>query len=635
MTKAAQDDNVDPALERMRITDDGNVGIGIVAPSNKLHVYGTGPVRIENAGEADINFIDSNAGQNWQVGTNSNGFYVYDNSYRLIVKPTSGDVYLNNKHAFRSNDSWLRLNQDNAFANGTYTPGHLRADGGFTSGSSGNPGVGQIRATALSGGGNRIVMTDNNGTLYPSTSLVGTGLGDNLGNHVATTTLNMNNQAITNIVDSYNSGWYRNNNNLQGLYNQAVGAYFYASAANVWNMGGGGSYPQLIFRDNYQSTIRGYVYSDGGGFGLLHNGGGWAIRTQPGYQELYDDTYLNRARPYIIYDRDNSGYYWNGNGESRAYRTEAQRGWGTWVQYDANNTAYYVDPDGVSAYNDLRSNLFRDRANAGYYLDMDNYQIMTGTCYLSHTTSQVRVGHGYAPNYCVAGTYSCGWNGWSTCWSSCVSQPWYDKLTVYGQARAYSWAGWSDGRYKKNISTVTGALDMVKQMRGVTYDWKELTTPEEDAKRYGHGEYVADEGMTFNGLRSDMGVIAQEIQRVLPNAVSEKEVKDSSGVVLGTQFAVDYDNIIPVLIEAIKEQQIMIEELQLLAGLKSNRSAEADGLTTKALTDGMLERASGMSAEVKSRVKELVDAINEGKVQLNPKLKREMSEFIINGTLPQ
>lgn len=87
--------------------------------------------------------------------------------------------------------------------------------------------------------------------------------------------------------DIYNNGWFRNNNVNQGLYNQAVGAHFYASAANVWNMGGGGAYPQLIFRDNHQSTIRGYIYSDSSGFGMLNNGGNWMFYTPYDTQDVH------------------------------------------------------------------------------------------------------------------------------------------------------------------------------------------------------------------------------------------------------------------------------------------------------------------------------------------------------------
>ena len=84
----------------------------------------------------------------------------------------------------------------------------------------------------------------------------------------------------------------------------------------------------------------------------------------------------------------------------------------------------------------------------------------------------------------------------------------------------------SDEKLKKDISTIDDALDKVKQLRGVDYTWKDS---EEKSK----------------------GVIAQELQEVFPELVSESE----SGL------SVNYNGIIGVLIEAIKEQQKQIDKL--------------------------------------------------------------------------
>jgi hypothetical protein len=71
----------------LSIQPGGNVGIGTNSPTNKLHIVGDGSVTIENPnGEADILFKSGN-NQTWQVGTNSFGWYVWDDSYRLVVKP--------------------------------------------------------------------------------------------------------------------------------------------------------------------------------------------------------------------------------------------------------------------------------------------------------------------------------------------------------------------------------------------------------------------------------------------------------------------------------------------------------------------------------------------------------------------
>jgi hypothetical protein len=97
----------------------------------------------------------------------------------------------------------------------------------------------------------------------------------------------------------------------------------------------------------------------------------------------------------------------------------------------------------------------------------------------------------------------------------------------------------SDKRLKENIKPLDSALDKVLQISGVEFDWKELT---EEEKKTIHG----NQG-------HDVGVIAQEIEEVLPEVVTTRD----SGY-----KAVKYEKIVPLLIEAIKEQQKEIEELK-------------------------------------------------------------------------
>ena len=97
----------------------------------------------------------------------------------------------------------------------------------------------------------------------------------------------------------------------------------------------------------------------------------------------------------------------------------------------------------------------------------------------------------------------------------------------------------SDKRLKENIKPLDSALDKVLKISGVEFDWKELT---EEEKKTIHG----NEG-------HDVGVIAQEIEEVLPEVVTERD---------NGYKAVKYEKIVPLLIEAIKEQQKQIEELK-------------------------------------------------------------------------
>ena len=99
-------------------------------------------------------------------------------------------------------------------------------------------------------------------------------------------------------------------------------------------------------------------------------------------------------------------------------------------------------------------------------------------------------------------------------------------VRITGVATAQDFDALSDINYKENITTVNNALLKVDQMRGVKFDWKE------------------------SGLPS-YGVIAQELQEVLPELVHGNDPK-----------TVNYNGIIGVLIEAIKELKAEIEELK-------------------------------------------------------------------------
>lgn len=436
---------------------------------------------------------------------------------------------------------------------------------------------------------NRYFLRNSWNVPRPWVEMIHTGnigsYGDNLGNHTATTTLNMNGQAVTNSSEMYTSGWFRNNTSGHGLYNQANGAHFYASSANVWNMGGGGAYPQLIFRDNYASTIRGYVYSDAAGFGLLHNNGGWNYRSWDGGQEMYGTTYAG----------------WSG----------------------------------------LYANVMYDRDNSGYYVDPTSSTRITGDNWISDASGIARVGHNWAPNYCVGGYYCCSWDWWGSCngncYNGCQSTATYLKFSVYGGAESWGgWWGWSDGRFKEKVSTISNALGIVKNMRGVTYDWKEMPESYDEAIKSVKGKTYdaasAHDNSGHEGFRSQVGLIAQELKDVLPMAVMEVEDKDTTGSVIGSHLTVNYDNIIPVLIEAIKEQQQQIEELKMLVGASTSRgSAEK---SNEAVFQAMRDKASTMSGDIQQKVEELIGMVKGGR-ELTPQMRQAINEFIVNGTVPK
>ena len=107
-----------------------------------------------------------------------------------------------------------------------------------------------------------------------------------------------------------------------------------------------------------------------------------------------------------------------------------------------------------------------------------------------------------------------------------------DNITAY-----YS----SDRRLKENIEPIENAVEKVKAISGVRFDWTEDYIKE----RGGEDEYFL--------RKKDVGVIAQEIQEVLPEVVAKRE---------DTTLAVRYEKIVPLLIQAIKEQQEEIDKLK-------------------------------------------------------------------------
>ena len=89
----------------------------------------------------------------------------------------------------------------------------------------------------------------------------------------------------------------------------------------------------------------------------------------------------------------------------------------------------------------------------------------------------------------------------------------------------------SDQRLKNNIAAIGDPLAKVLSISGNTFDWNEKSN------KFGH----------------DVGVIAQEIEKVLPEAVTTRD---------NGYLAVDYHKVVPLLIEAIKELSVKVENLE-------------------------------------------------------------------------
>lgn len=110
------------------------------------------------------------------------------------------------------------------------------------------------------------------------------------------------------------------------------------------------------------------------------------------------------------------------------------------------------------------------------------------------------------------------------------------RLAVNGVTMSLAYFATSDERMKTNISRITNSMDKIKKLEGKTYRWKTET--------------FKNSGMDGN---LQIGFIAQDLVKIIPEAVIKRED--------GT-YGVNYNAILPVLAEGIKEQQNSIDELK-------------------------------------------------------------------------
>ena len=114
-------------------------------------------------------------------------------------------------------------------------------------------------------------------------------------------------------------------------------------------------------------------------------------------------------------------------------------------------------------------------------------------------------------------------------------------LTVSGDVVAFGSP--SDKRLKENIKPIKTALDKVTKLQGVSFDWKD----KHDAlDREGNP-------IKLKKWKNDLGFIAQDVQKVVPELVRENE---------DGMLSVRHQSITPILLEAIKELKAEIDELK-------------------------------------------------------------------------
>lgn len=454
---------------------------------------------------------------------------------------------------------------------------------------------------------------------------------------------------VINCGDVYNDlgGWFRNYG-ATGLYNQSYGNHWYSDEAAYWNCSSGGGSGGIRFRSGHAGTVRGYVYADtSNNIGFLSNGGSWRARVVGGDYFLVDGS---SARAPLYYDSNNTSYYFRpastDTGNLRGWLTFGDYGagivgtygstrfqqvfamgnsykgsldgtsltgaYGLWWSYPsaggpaANlsshglmcivNGSFYASLDAsMRAVTDMRSPIYYDIGNTGYYVDAAStsylyHLVLSGASYFRPSSwIQFDSVYGlYWPNHyglhvrandqtsytqlCIQGSknsyggildlyssvngimYDSGGNGgvyrqaqgrWyfyhhvgNNCMgvgTSTTSSSYYMYVggSIYSTGNVVAY---SDARKKTNIVTVDSALDKVAKLRGVYYN----RIPESDPD--------------IDPYRREIGVIAQEVNEVLPEVVTYAKDVD--------EYGVQYGNFAGLFIEAFKELQAEVKSLR-------------------------------------------------------------------------
>ena len=164
----------------------------------------------------------------------------------------------------------------------------------------------------------------------------------------------------------------------------------------------------------------------------------------------------------------------------------------------------------------------------------------------------------------------------------------------------------SDSRFKSNIAKIQTPLNKLLSLDGVSYDFD----PTLKMKFIGYNEsspIQADSVLLTNVKKeAKMGFIAQDLQKIFPNLVRE----DDMGF-----LSIDYMGLIPVVVEAMKEQQTQIENLQReTETLRNALAACCDTKTQKSLQPFELTNPTGANTEELKVYQNVPNPFNENTV---------------------
>lgn len=164
--------------------------------------------------------------------------------------------------------------------------------------------------------------------------------------------------------------------------------------------------------------------------------------------------------------------------------------------------------------------------------DNNNYWNMTSGASLDYTLELSATRTGAATGaYYLGGNHTTTYYWRSGSYTTRMTLDTSGNLTATGNVTAYS-----DVTLKENIQQLENSLDIIRQLRGVSFTWKETK-------------------------KRSLGMIAQEVEKIVPNLVVESDSHGPDKPELNRKIkSLDYSRLSCLLIEAMKEQDTIIKE---------------------------------------------------------------------------
>jgi FtsZ-binding cell division protein ZapB len=376
-----------------------------------------------------------------------------------------------------------------------------------------------------------------------------------------------------------------------------------ASGGHVWASG--------TVRANGGYKVDGLtVIDDGGGWHRSYGNTGWYNGTHGGGWYMQDNTWVrvynnksvysgsgeirsdNLMRAPIFYDQNDGNYWLDPNaGLSLNAKGDLRIGQGSttdddWIYFDQNNSQYF---GWQNSWGDFRISEDLNMSDRSLW-DVNSLQV--NTIYDNEDTrvdilDDVRIDVASNWNDIYFGAY--GGRVEMRAGSSNhgiighAGNYWYSVYKRYDQRLSEVY--FSDARVKKNIREIEQAssLDKVMRLDGKIFDLAENHPYMKGVKI----ENELDRATSTNV----MGFLAQDLQRVLPELVVEDENT-------GYLMVVDTEQMLPVIIEAMKEQQSQIEALKSGNSNSANDDdLKAENAELRSLIEQMQKRLEALESK--------------------------------------